>query len=213
MSRAPGESSRRRRSRSPRSVHRRDRSPPRSKPIGSKSQDRLSSPRSGRPVERPGQPDDVPAGLSVGRDAQGQMQVAVSVKATFTWDRRGTVTPVDAAPLREKDELEGEGMAAGLAAAAEISPPKPRVDVLLAGELVFRAPITESTSRSASGAGSAKSCRSWASASGSRAAEKSLPPPARRSRRLPISWTRAFGGCDPSIRRSSSRGTPPAAAS
>jgi hypothetical protein len=137
-----------------------------------------------------------PAGLSVGRDAQGQMQIAVSVKASFTWDRRGTVSAIDAAPLREKDELEGEGLAAGLAAAAEIGPPKPRVDVLLAGELVFRAPITELNVGLSVGNRLRKivqvlGARVWQSGGG-----KIAPSRPRAIDRLPISWTRAFGGCD-----------------
>src|SRR3954465_76015 len=71
------------------------------------------------------------------------MEVSVRGKASFTWDRRGTVNPIEAAPLREKDELEGEGVAAGLAAAAGGGPAKPRIDVLLSGELVFRASVTD----------------------------------------------------------------------
>jgi hypothetical protein len=137
-----------------------------------------------------------PAGLSVGRDAQGQMQVAVSVKAAFSWDRRGAVTPVEAPALREKDELTGEGLKAGLEAAAEIGPPKPKVDVLLAGELVFRAPVTELTVGLTVGNRLRKlvqvtGSRVWQSGGG-----KIAPSRPRAIDRLPISWARAFGGCD-----------------
>jgi hypothetical protein len=137
-----------------------------------------------------------PAALSVGRDARGQMEVAVSVKASFTWDRRGAVTPMAAAPLRENDELVGEGVAAGLAAAAELGPPKPRVDVLLAGELVFRSPITEITVALSIGNRLRKmvqvmGARVWQSGGG-----KIAPSRPRAVERLPIDWSRAFGGCD-----------------
>ncbi len=137
-----------------------------------------------------------PAALSVGRDARGQMEVSVSVKATFTWDRRGAVVPIEAVPLRGQDELEGEGVAAGLAAAAEIGPPKPRVDVLLAGELVFRAPVTEANIALSVGSRLRKIVRVvgervWQSGGG-----KIAPSRPRAVARLPISWIRGFGGCD-----------------
>ena len=137
-----------------------------------------------------------PAALSVGRNAQGQMEVAVSVKASFGWDRRGAVSPIDAALLREKDELVGEGVAAGLAAAAEVGPPKPRVDVLLVGELVFRSPITEISVGLSVGNRLRKivqvmGARVWQSGGG-----KIAPSRPRAVERLPICWSRAFGGCD-----------------
>lgn len=137
-----------------------------------------------------------PAGLSVDRDAQGRMQVAVSVKASFTWDRRGAVNPTAAPPLREQDQLVGEGMAAGLVAAAEIGSPKPQVDVLLAGELAFRSPLTEATVALTVGNRLRKivrvvGARVWQSGGG-----KIAPSRPRAIERLPISWARAFGGCD-----------------
>jgi len=138
-----------------------------------------------------------PAALSVGRDGQGHMQVAVSVKASFSWDRRGVVTPIAAAPLRQSDEVEGEGVAAALAAAAEVGPPKPRIDVLLAGEMVFRSPMTALNVGLSVGSRLRKivqvtGARVWQSGGG-----KIAPSRPRAIDRLPISWTRAFGGCDP----------------
>ncbi len=137
-----------------------------------------------------------PAALSVGRDARGQMEVSVSVKASFTWDRRGAVMPIEAMPLREKDELEGEGVAAGLAAAAEVGAPKPRLDVLLAGELVFRAPITEINVALSVGNRLRKVVRVVGERVWQSGGAKIAPSRPRAVSRLPISWTRAFGGCD-----------------
>jgi hypothetical protein len=137
-----------------------------------------------------------PAALSVGRDAQGHMQLTVSVKATFTWDRSGAPIPTAAAPLREKDEPSGEGANAGLLAAAEVGPPKSKVDVLLLGELAFRSPVTMIDVALSVGNRVRKIVRVtgdrvWQSGGG-----KIAPSRPRAVGRLPIQWERAFGGCD-----------------
>jgi hypothetical protein len=137
-----------------------------------------------------------PAALSAGRDARGQMQVTVSVKATFTWDRSGTPISVTAAPLRGDDELVGDAPNAGLAAAAEVGPPKPQVDVLLSGALAFRSPVTEVNVALAIGNRLRKIVRVvgdrvWQSGGG-----KIAPSRPRAVTRVPIQWERAFGGTD-----------------
>jgi hypothetical protein len=137
-----------------------------------------------------------PAALSAGRDARGQMQVTVSLKATFAWDRSGKATPVTAVPLREEDELVGDSPNAGLAAAAEIGPPKPKVDVLLIGALAFRSPVTEVNVGLVIGNRVRKIVRVvgdrvWQAGGG-----KIAPARPRAVTRVPIEWERAFGGTD-----------------
>jgi hypothetical protein len=138
----------------------------------------------------------LPAALSVGRDVRGQMQVTVSVKASFTWDRSGTPISVTAVPLREDDELAGDAPNAGLAAASEVGPPKPKVDVLLIGALAFRSPVTEVNVALAVGSRLRKIVRVvgdrvWQSGGG-----KIAPSRPRALTRVPIQWERAFGGTD-----------------
>lgn len=75
------------------------------------------------------------AAESLTRDARGRPMVVVAVKGSFTWDGRGTVAPCPASPFVLADQFAGDPATTGLLSAGELGPPKPAVDVLLAGAL------------------------------------------------------------------------------
>lgn len=137
------------------------------------------------------------AAESVARDARGCVQIVVSVKAAFRWDREVFVgRPPE--PLREADAFAGDPCASALAFPAEVGPPKPLVDVLLAGALTFAEPTSECEVTLAVGRRLRKTVRVW----GPRRWTADLagrigPSRPERTTRVPIDWALSFGGTDP----------------
>jgi hypothetical protein len=134
----------------------------------------------------------------IGRDARGVLSFFLTVKATYVWDRDGTAKLTEPAPILTEDQLLGEGNAAVLAAGSEVGPPKPRVDVLLSGALVFPTPIDEIDVTLQVGTRIAKIVRVF----GDRTWQPSLtgdlvPSRPKPVTRVPIDWRLAFGGTDP----------------
>jgi len=58
-------------------------------------------------------------------------------------DKDGHAIPAETPPFAEVDEFAGEPATSGLLRASEVGPPKTKVDVLLAGAIVFPKPVTE----------------------------------------------------------------------
>jgi hypothetical protein len=138
------------------------------------------------------------AGQSITRDGHGRVCVVVSIKACFQWDDRGTLLSVPPEPLRVADTYAGDPASTGLSWPAEVGPPKPAVDVLLAGALVFPVAIQECDVTLQVGQRLRKTVRVygpryWHAAFGS----DLRPTPPRPTTRVAIDWAHSFGGSDP----------------
>jgi hypothetical protein len=134
----------------------------------------------------------------VGMGLDGSWQVIAVVKATYTWDRTGIVSPAPPLPIGMLDEFFGEPASSGLLRASEITPAKPKLDVLLAGAIVFPRPVTETHVELAVGSRLRKRVRVF----GDRIWLPGLmadvvPSRLRPVNRVPIAWERSYGGADP----------------
>jgi hypothetical protein len=134
--------------------------------------------------------------ISLGTD--GLWQVTALAKATYTWNQLGEVSVARPAPITMADEFAGDDIFAGLLRARDLAPPKPRLDVLLAGTIVFPRPITEIEIELAVGARLHKRARVF----GDRiwlpgVAADRVPSRPKPVGRVPIAWERGFGGVDP----------------
>jgi hypothetical protein len=139
----------------------------------------------------------LPAALSVGRNAHAQMQVTIAVKATFTWGKRGDPIAAEPLPLVEQDLFVGDPATSGIAAPGEVGSPKPMVDVVLKGAVVFRTPIVEIDVSLALGDRLRKVVRVFGDRVWLPTASGVAPSRARPVDRVPILWERSFGGTDP----------------
>jgi hypothetical protein len=133
-----------------------------------------------------------------GKDAEGFPLFVVAVKASFAWQRGGSVEPVAPVPIREADEFTGEPSTSGLLAASDLGPPKPRVDVLLAGTLTAAAPFTELDVALRVGSRLQKAAhvfgaRYWLPG----VVHDMVPSKPRPTGALPFAWELCFGGSDP----------------
>ena len=134
---------------------------------------------------------------TIGHDPEGHWRVTAIVKATFTWDRDGTTIPTTPVPVDEEDQV------------AEMGPPRPRTDVLLAGAIAFPSPITEVDTCLEVGTHIRKIVRVF----GDRVwlpralagAGPSNPNPVTS---VPIAWERCFGGTDAEDPRLTERRNP-----
>jgi len=79
--------------------------------------------------------------VDVGID--GRWHVTVTVEGGLFVDKDGHAIPAETPPFAEVDEFAGEPATSGLLRASEVGPPKTKVDVLLAGAIVFPKPVTE----------------------------------------------------------------------
>jgi hypothetical protein len=136
---------------------------------------------------------------SVGMGLDGRWQVTAVVKTSYVWDQAGRATLVEPTPIVALDELASELPSAGLLRASELGPPKPKVDVLLAGAIAFPRPITQTDVEMAVGQRLRKKARIF----GDRvwlpgAVADLVPSQARPTSRVPIAWERSYGGEDPS---------------
>jgi len=128
----------------------------------------------------------------------GNWQVIAVVKATYTWDKSGTVFPAPSSPIVMLDEFFGDPASSGLLLASDIAPAKPRLDVLLAGAIAFHKPITEIEVGLAVGSRLRKVVgvfgdRIWLPA----VMTDVVPSRPRPVSRVPIAWERSYGGTDP----------------
>jgi hypothetical protein len=140
---------------------------------------------------------DHAVGEWAGKDAEGLPLYVVVVKASYEWQRDGSVRPIAAAPIREADELMGEPATSGLLAASDLCPPKPRVDVLLQGTLTAATPFTELDIGMRVGTRLQKvakvfGARYWLPGM----VHDMVPSKPHPTQALPFAWELSFGGSD-----------------
>ncbi len=138
----------------------------------------------------------------VGRNAEGRPSFTCVVKADYAWDAAGKLVPVAAEPVRVKDELETDPDAPDGAPSvlypAELGPRKQRIDVILVGALALRAPVEGVDATLAVGARFCKTLRVTGDCHWLPAATGGLRPGRPKPfTRMPITWSRSFGGIDP----------------
>jgi hypothetical protein len=136
-------------------------------------------------------------GELAGKDAEGFPLFVAAVKASFAWQPDGSVQAIEPIPLQEADEWMGEPATSGLLAAAEIGPPKPRVDVLLRGVLTAAAPFVELDVGMRVGARLQKvakvfGARYWLPG----VVHDMVPSKPYPTQALPFAWELCFGGSD-----------------
>jgi len=136
-------------------------------------------------------------GELAGKDAEGFPMFVAVVKGTFTWQADGSVQAIAPCPIQETDEWAGEPSVSGLLAASELTPPKPRVDVLLRGVLTAAAPFSELDAGLRVGARLQKVARVF----GARywlpgVVHDMVPSKPYPTQALPFAWELAFGGSD-----------------
>jgi hypothetical protein len=130
---------------------------------------------------------------------EGVEGLVVAVKATFGWQPGAASRPLaEQPPVRPIDVYGDDPATSGLVAAAELTLPKPRVDVLLEGELAPPAPVEQIDFMLEVG----RRVRKVVRVSGPRAFVPSptrelVPSRPQAFSRMPITWERSFGGTDP----------------
>jgi hypothetical protein len=141
------------------------------------------------------------AGYVFGRDATGGWDVTAVVKASYGWDESGRVRAAPSEGLLDCDRHAGEPGASSVVWAAELGPRKARVDLLLAGAMVFARPTVEATVELRVGRRIVKAARVFGDrvwmAGGGTAGAAAVPSRARPVSLVPLLWERAFGGADP----------------
>jgi hypothetical protein len=142
---------------------------------------------------------DFPVGHLAGKDHLGATQAVCIVKATYEWDDRGLVTPAKKPdPIHEADVYAGKPDVSGLVLATDLGPPKPRLDVLLAGEFVFPAPIEQADVSLEVGRRLRKTVRVFGERSWYPGLRQDLAPSRPKPiARIPVAWEKSFGGTDP----------------
>ena len=130
---------------------------------------------------------------------EGREVFIAVVKASFRWDAMGTLVPLDKPlPVVAVDEFGDPPEKSGLVVAGELTLPKPRVDVILQGDIVPTA-ASEQLDCSLEVANSiSKTVRVF----GDRywrvgAVQPMTPSRPKPFLRMPIAWERSFGGTDP----------------
>jgi hypothetical protein len=130
-------------------------------------------------------------------DPEGRELLVVAIKATFRW-QRATLEPIAALPVHEIDVYAGPPASSGLVAAAELTLPKPRVDVLLEGEIALPKAVEQLDCTLGVGRRLRKTVRVigprfWSGG----VVHDLVPSQPRPFQRMPIAWERSFGGTDP----------------
>lgn len=141
---------------------------------------------------------DAEVAYSVGMGVDGLWQAILVAKLAYGWDANGEIAPLRAAPVLVLDEFAGEPGISGLVRARELGPLKPKVDVLLAGALVFPGETSEAEVELAVGSRILKRARVF----GERVwlpgvVADLVPSDPRPLTRVPIAWERSYGGSDP----------------
>lgn len=134
----------------------------------------------------------------VGLDRSGREFYVVVVKRTFGWDARGRAIEVSAQPVHTEDVFDGEPGLASPLYESELVHRKPKLDVLLAGEIEL--PVA--MDRIDVGLEVGARLRKFATVFGDRRwtvnyAGAVVPSAPSRFQRMPFSWSRSFGGTDP----------------
>jgi hypothetical protein len=135
-------------------------------------------------------------GETIGLDGTGAEFYTVVVRATFTWDAGG-VREAEPTPLIEADRFDGEPGVSSPVEEADFAPYKPRVDVILAGDITLSSPTRAVDATLEIGSRIRKAVRVF----GDRYwipgvfSDLAMTEP-RPFLRMPITWSRSFGGRD-----------------
>jgi hypothetical protein len=132
-------------------------------------------------------------------DAAGRETLVVAVKATFAWQRDHSLTLLPEAPaVVTADVYGGPPDASGLAWANELTLPKPRVDVLLSGDIVLAAAVDQLDCTLTVAGRLSKTVRVFGDRHWRLSAVSSVVPSSSKPfTRMPMTWERSFGGQDP----------------
>ena len=131
-------------------------------------------------------------------DVAGRETLVLAVKASFAWRPDGTLVAVDPAPVVTVDRFGDPIDASGLRAASELTLAKPRVDVILTGEIVLPSAVGQVDCTLAVGDEVRKTLRLFGDRHWRPSAISSVVPSSPRPfTRMPIAWERSFGGRDP----------------
>jgi hypothetical protein len=130
---------------------------------------------------------------------EGVEGLIVAVKATYARRRDEALEPLaEQPPVRPIDVYRGDPTNSGLVATTELTLPKPRVDVLLEGELVPPAPVEQIDFVLEVGRRVRKVVRVLGPRAFVPTATRELVPSRPKAfTRMPIAWERSFGGTDP----------------
>jgi hypothetical protein len=131
-------------------------------------------------------------------DAEGREVFVVAVKASFGWRPDGSLQPLaEQISVAVTDKFGEPPAKSGLITASEMTLPKPRVDVLLQGEIVLAGPTEQIDCTLEVGNQLFKTLRVFGErywrASAIRSVVASKPKPFTK---MPITWERSFGGTD-----------------
>jgi len=173
-------------------------------PVVSSRQAKRRRPRPPRVIPEPARTEWVnrltpfAVGATVLRERDGREVVVVVVKGTFEWDAKGRVAlAAEQRPLQDVDGFAGKPGASSITAPSDFTLAKPRVDVLVQGEIVFPQPVEVVDVGLQVGAARkilrVHGDRAWVMG----AAGRPVPSRAVGLARMPIVWERSFGGPDP----------------
>jgi hypothetical protein len=142
--------------------------------------------------------DDAACAETIGLDREGRERYVVVVRKTWRWSSGGVLSQVGPESVVVDDIYDGDPGASSLVLESELVPIKPEVDVILAGEIVLPRPVQQVTVRLVVGDRVNKAVRVFGDRLWDRTLTGSVAPDSPRSfDRMPISWTRSFGGTDP----------------
>jgi hypothetical protein len=138
-------------------------------------------------------------GAAIAMDVDGRELFVVAVKAAFTWRPDGSLALLPESPPLAVSDVFGEPPAAsGLILANEMSLPKPRVDVIVQGEIVLAGPEERIDCTLEVGGLVSKTLRVFGDRHWRPGAVGALAPSSPKPFvRMPIAWERSFGGTDP----------------
>lgn len=132
-------------------------------------------------------------------DPEGREQFVAVIKASFRWRSDASLEPLsEVVPIATADIYAGKPGESGLLIANEVTLPKPKVDVLVMGEIVPRSPVEELDCSLEIGGQLRKTLRVFGDRYWRPSATRSvLPSRPKPFSRMPIAWERSFGGADP----------------
>jgi len=131
-------------------------------------------------------------------DGEGKELYVVIAKASFRWRSDGTLEPIEPpVPIADADQFAGPPATSGLLTASERTLPKPRVDVLIQGEIVLGAPADQIDCMLEIDGRLVKTLRVFGDRHWRQGATGSMVPSRPRPFvHMPIDWRHSLGGTD-----------------